>query len=349
MHSRFLLLALVALSCTKGSPEKGALFGGDAGPAAPVPVEVAILKTGLLENTLGFSANLEAEIEVQTLARAPGQVMKLLVEEGDVVKKGQLLVRLEDAEQRSALRSTAAELAHAKRTFDRQESLLSHGVVSDDSHETAKFELSRFKIAHAEAKRLLGYTSIRAAVAGTVTLRQVKQGDFVNPNQHLFTITDFSSLVAKVFVPEADMAAVHKGQVVRLVSPTDPSLARDAVVERVAPIVDPRSGTAKVTIGIADTSNLRPGAFLSVELVTRKNPEATLLPRKALVYENDLTYAFKLEGDRAVRVKVVPTLSGPAFVQAPGFVPGDKVVIAGQVGLKEGAKVDATVRAAAAK
>ena len=73
--------------------------------------------------------------------------------------------------------------------------------MSDDAQEAAEFELSRIRIAHDEAQRILSYTVIRATVGGTVTLRQVKQGDFVNPNQHLFAVTDFSSLVAKVFVP----------------------------------------------------------------------------------------------------------------------------------------------------
>ena len=275
-----LLFAAIAMTgCTKEAPSNGSVFGGDAGPAAAVPVEVAVLQTGLLENTLQFSANLEAEIEVQALARASGQVVKLLVEEGDEVSKGQLLMRLEASEQHSAVRRTKAELAHAQRTFDRQKKLLEHGVVSDDVQENAAFELTRLKIANADAQRLLSYTSIRSAVAGTVTQRLVKRGDFVNPNQHLFTITDFSSLVAKVYVPESDMRSVHKGQVVRLVPPGDSQVAREAVVDRVAPIVDPRSGTAKVTVSIPDTSGLRPGAFLSVELVTKKNANAVLLPR----------------------------------------------------------------------
>ena len=342
LASVLLLAVITVAACSKETPSSS-VFGGDAGLAAPVPVEVAVLQTGLLENTLRFSANLEAEIEVQALARAPGQVLKLLVEEGDEVTQGQLLLRLENAEQLSTLRRTQAELAHAQRTFDRQQKLLSHGVVSDDAQETAAFDLSRLKIANADAKRLLSYTSIRAAVAGTVTQRLVKRGDFVNPNQHLFTVTDFASLVAKVYVPENDMASVHKGQVVRLASPGEERESREAVVDRVAPIVDPRSGTAKVTIAIPDTTGLRPGAFLSVELVTEKNSNAVLLPRKSLVYDNEQSFAFTVVNDRAIRKKVVPSLSGPDFVQAPSFAKGDQVVIAGQVGLKDGALVTAKV------
>jgi multidrug efflux pump subunit AcrA (membrane-fusion protein) len=90
-------VVLLAGACSK-TPSGGDDKARDAGPAAPIPVEVAVLATGPLENALRFSANLEAETQVQVLARAPGQVVKLKVEEGDQVKKNEVLLRLEDAE-----------------------------------------------------------------------------------------------------------------------------------------------------------------------------------------------------------------------------------------------------------
>ncbi len=343
---RWVVIALVLLAsaCAKG-PSGGDDKAGDAGPAGPVPVEVAVLTTGPLENSLRFSANLEAETQVKVLARAPGQVIKLKVEEGDKVKKNEILLRLEDAEQRSALKRAETELDEAKRIFAKQEKLLTHGVVSDDAREQAQFDLRRLQIAFDDARRVLQYTVVRATVAGTVTLRRVKLGDYVNPNQHLFDITDFASIVAKVFVPEKEVGAVKKGQVVRLLSPSSPTESREAVVERVSPVVDPKSGTAKVTIRIPDTKDLQPGAFVSVELVTAENPNAVLLPRKALVYDDDEPFAFKLVGgDRVERVRVIPTLRGVDYVEpSSGFAAGDKVVIAGQVGLRDKALVTAKV------
>lgn len=342
---RWLLISLLlAGACTKSSGSKGD-DARDAGPAAAVPVEVAVLTTGPLENALRFSANLEAETQVQVLARTPGQVTKLLVEEGDTVKKNDILLRLEDAEQRSALKRAETELDQAKRVLAKQEELLTHGVVSDDAREQAQFDLRRLQIAFNDARRILQYTVVRATVSGTVTLRQVKLGDYVNPNQHLFDVTDFESIVAKVFVPEKEIASVKKGQVVRLFSPSLPDESREALVQRVSPVVDPRSGTAKVTIRIPDTKDLQPGAFVSVELVTAENPNAVLLPRKALVYDDDEPFAFKLIGvDRVAKVRVQPRLSGANHVEASaGFAAGDKVVVAGQVGLRDKALVSATV------
>ncbi len=339
-----LMAALLAVACSKATDGAGP-GADDAGAAAAVPVEVAVLGTGPLENALRFSANLEAETQVQVLARTPGQVIRLMVEEGDEVKKKQVLLRLEDAEQQSALKRAKTELDQAKRSFARQEELLTHGVVSDDAREKAQFDLRRLQIAFDDARRILQYTVVRATVGGTVTLRQVKLGDYVNPNQHLFDITDFKSIVAKVFVPEKELASVKEGQVVRLFSPSNPGESREALVQRVSPVVDPRSGTAKVTIRIPNTEGLQPGAFVSVELVTAAHAHAVLLPRKALVYDDDEAFAFKLIGeDRVARVPVVAKLRGSNFVEASsGFAAGDKVVVAGQVGLRDKAFVSAKI------
>lgn len=347
---RLLAVALlfIGFACSREADSKSQ--HRDAGPAAAVPVELTTLVAGPLENVLRFSANLEAETQVQVLARTAGQVVKVLVEEGDVVERQQVLLRLEDAEQRSALKHAATTLAQAKRSYEQQQKLLSHGVISDNENSSAEFELKRLQISHNDAKRMLRYTVIRAAVGGTVTLRQVKLGDFVNPNQRLFDIADFNSIVAKVFVPEKELSAVRKDQVVRLFPPNAPELGREAIVQRVAPIVDPRTGTAKVTIRIPDTSGLKPGSFVSVELVTAENPKAVLLPRKALVYDNDEPFAFKLvAGNRVERVAVVPQLQGADYVEAKsGFAVGDQVVIAGQVGLKDKALVSTKAKAPSA-
>ena len=269
---------LVFFACSRES-NSASKSGKDAGPGAPVPIEYTTLVAGPLENALRFSANLEAETQVQILARTAGQVVKVMVEEGDGVQRNQVLLRLEDAEQRSALKRTETELAEGVRSFEQQQKLLAHGVISDNERETAEFARKRLEIAHDDAKRMLQYTVVRASVAGTVTLRQVKLGDFVNPNQHLFDVTDFGSIVAKVFVPETEVAKVKTGQSVRLFLPSEPSLAREASVQRVAPTVDPRTGTAKVTIQIPNTDGLKPGAFVSVELVTAAHDSAVLLPR----------------------------------------------------------------------
>ncbi len=345
-----LLIAYAASGCRGGSPAKEAP-PDDAGVSAPVPVEVVTIKEGPIEETLQFSTTLAAEIAVQVLARTTGQVERRLFEEGDEVAAGAVLLRLEDREQRSALRRAQSELELADRTLATQQTLHTKGVVSEQSLESAEFDQKRLNIARDDAARALSYTTIRSPIAGTVTQRMVKRGDFVTPNQPLLELTDFDSLVANVFVPEKDIGKVALGSDVRLRAPSTTEPLSNGRVARIAPVVDSRTGTVKVTVEVPTASGLRPGMFVDVELVVDERPRATLLPRRALVYDNDQPYAFKVLASGTVeRVAIEPAVSDRLHVEPKsGFAVGDRVVVAGQVGLKDGAKVKVTEAPAAQK
>jgi RND family efflux transporter MFP subunit len=125
-----------------------------------------------------------------------------------------------------------------------------------------------------------------------------------------------------------------------------PGVAFPGTVDRVAPVIDPRSGTVKVTVRVPYREGLRPGMFLDVQLVTAVRQDALLLPKRALLVDQDQAWVYRLKTDGTVeRLLVQPVLEDAIHVEvrpAPagaGLAPGDRVVIAGQAGLKPGAKV----------
>lgn len=344
------LMALAGTACSAPDPKAKAGAGQDGGAGDPVPVEVVTLETGEIEAVLRFSANLEAERDVQVLARTPGLVRQVLVEEGDTVAQGAVLLRLEDEEQRSQLASAENDLARVSRELAQQKRLHERGVTSDQALQTAEHEHRRIELLRSDAARALRYTTVRAPIAGTVTQRLVKRGDHVSLQQPLFQVTDFDSLVARIYVPEKEMASLAPDQRARIIAPATGDAEHQGVVDRIAPMVDPRSGTVKVTIavprapGASDASaapGLFPGMFVDVSLVTERHDSAVLLPKRAIIYDNDIPYAFKLVGeDRVTRVRVEPALESRLHIEpAHGFAAGDRVVIAGQVGLKQDALV----------
>ncbi len=349
MRRSLVFLSWLALSapvasagCGRGhDASANGLRSSDGGSGDPVPVEVVTVGRGPIREALRFSANLEAEVSVQVLSRAAGHVRSLLVEEGKVVKKGQVLLRLESEEQRSALARVTIELEHAERLYQKQKQLFQKGGISEQDVESGEFEVKRLRIAKNDAARALRYTVVKAPVGGTITQRLVNLGDFVNPSQPLFQIVDFDSIVARVFVPEKEMAKLRKDLSARIVAQATGEVLREGAVDRVAPVVDPKSGTIKVTIAIPDTEGLRPGMFVDVELETDEHPDAVLLPRRAVVYDNDVPYAFRLvDGNKVQRVQVESVLESRDHIEpAKGFAAGDKVVVAGQVGLRDKALV----------
>jgi membrane fusion protein (multidrug efflux system) len=292
---------------------------------------------------LRFSANLEAETAVEVHAQAARLVTELRVEEGDRVRAGDLLARLQDEEQRSELSKVRVELAKTDREYEQQKRLYAENLISEQEFNDATYQKEQLELRLSDAERELSYTEVRAPVAGTVTRRNIQIGDPVQIGQHLFDIVDFDSLVARVYVPEKHLPELTAGIPARIAAP---SLARDdyrGAVDRVAPVVDPKTGTVKVTVAVGNQSGLRPGLYVDVDLVTAVHPEALLLPKRALVYDDEQTYAFRMNGEgRAERVRVHTVLSDKRWVE-PGdeFAAGDRIVVAGQTGLKPGALLEA--------
>lgn len=351
------LLALFTAGCQKGealeasdtasapieAERDGASEEGEAVDEKDLPpVEVATLDRGPIEAVLRFSSNLEAEAEVQVFSQAARRIVELKVEEGDRVTADQPLVRLQDDEQRNEVARIESQLAKARREYERQQSLFARELISEQTMNEATYEVEQLEIGLEDARRMLSYTEVRAPIAGTITNRYVNLGDTITVNQHLFDIVDFDSIVARVYVPEKELGRLRLGQKARLFSDSLGSEPRRGEVLRIAPIVDPRSGTVKVTLAIPRNQGLLPGMYIEAELVTDVREEALLVPKRAVVYEDNRAFLYRyLEGSTVERLEVRPLLADRENIEPSGdrLSPGDRVVVAGQAGLKDGARV----------
>jgi membrane fusion protein (multidrug efflux system) len=302
-----------------------------------VPVEVAALGHGEIEAVLRLSSNLEAEDEVQVFAEAPRRVTELHVEEGTPVRKGRTLIQLQDDEQKSAVAKAEIELKESERDYERAKELYEQKLVTEETYTEAGYKVERNRLALADARRELGYTQVRAPIAGIVTERLVNLGDQVTVNQPLFRIVDFDSIVARIYVPEKDMARLAVGQPARLKADALGGQVFAGSIDRISPIVDPATGTVKVTVATPRQEGLRPGMYVEVELVTAVHDAALLVPKRALVYDNDQVFVFRLKDERRVeRLRVAPLLENTDFIEPEsGLDAGDQLVVAGQSGLKD--------------
>lgn len=323
------------------SADEGEDDGEEKKKEEAVPVEVAELELGGIESVLRFSSNLEAEEQVRVFSQAKRLVTKLLVEEGDRVRKDQVLLRLQDEEQRSALAKAKSQMDKAQREFERQKRLFAQDLISEKVYNDANYDLEQLQIAHEDAERELGYTEVRAPIGGTITGRMVNLGDQVQIGQELFDIVDFESIVALVYVPEKHLSELRPGLTARLSAQITGGDDYEGRVERISPIVDPRSGTVKVTIEVGGQPGLRPGMYVDVNLVTATREDAVLVPKRALVYDNDQVFVYRVNGEsRAERVFIEAALTDKFYIEPrEGLVRGDRVVVAGQAGLKDGALV----------
>ena len=339
------ILLFTLLACSGGEDDDRTWAEGagdpDDRPEEAVPVDVVALGRGTIESALRFSATLEAERDVRVFAEAQRRVVELRVEEGDAVKAGALLIRLQDDEQRSALNKVEVELRQAKREFDRQKSLYDRQLVSEQAYNDAALIYDQAEIATEDARRNLTYTEVRAPFAGIVTERLVNVGDYVTLNQPLFRIVDFDSIVARIYVPEKELPFLATGLDARLTAEAIGGASFVGTVDRISPVVDPGTGTVKVTVATPRQEGLRPGMYVEVELVTAVHTDALLLPKRAVVYDNDQLFVFRLGDERRVeRIKVDAVLEDVRNIEPAGsLVEGDQIVVAGQASLKDGALV----------
>jgi len=340
-----ILAACLPLGCSIGATDAKTFASGakatEERKEEAVPVEVATLGRGGIESVLRLSSNLEAEREVQVFAEAPRRVTRLLVEEGDAVQKGQALLQLQDEEQTSAVAKAEIALDESRRNFERTKELYEQKLVTEELFTQAGYTVRRNEIALSDARRELGYTQVRAPIAGVVTERKVNLGDHVTVNQLLFRIVDFDSIVARIYVPEKELVRLAKGQPARLRADSLGGRRFRGAIDRISPIVDPGTGTIKVTVATPQQEGLRPGMYVEVELVTAVHDDALLVPKRALVYDNDQAFVFRLKEKRRVeRLRVNPALEDADNIEpAGGLSAGDQLVVAGQAGLKDGGLV----------
>jgi membrane fusion protein (multidrug efflux system) len=345
-----LAVLLAALATAPGcGRDGGSQAASPTEPTEPDPIAVSATPVGraAIASLYSTSATLRADRQATVTARTRGVIRRLHVEEGNVVTEGQPLVELEDDEQRiEAQRRTAARDAK-RRELERSERLHSQGLLSDETYEVVHRDALEADQAAALAELTLSRTVVRAPFGGRILRRHLDVGATVSDGSPLYDLADLDPLYVDVNVPERHLPRLHPGQAVRLTADAVGS-AVEARIERIAPAVDPATGTVKVTLAAHADAALRPGAFVRVEIVTDTHTDALVVPRSALVAEGRRWHVFRLDesGERVTKVEVTLGYEENDRVEVVGAegaaAPLDadaRVVTAGASALTEGARV----------
>jgi RND family efflux transporter MFP subunit len=306
-----------------------------------VPVEVAEAHIGDISSYLLFNSTLETEGAVEIYPEISGFVRELLVEEGDRVEAGDVLLRLNDEELRVEAREAEVNVSLLESTFKRTQDLAQRGMINDQDFESTQFELAQARLRLERAQLRLAHTLVRAPVAGVITDRSVQIGGRVGPNTMLFGMMRLDEMIARVYVPGRYLTNVRKDQVAELTSDFMPDISFDGWIKRISPVVDPKSGTFKVTVGVtAPADQAPPGLFVSVRIVTDTRQDTVLLPKEAVVYEGGDRYIFTVEGDKASKRRLNAGYENTTVIEALSDIqPGTPIIVLGQNGLKDGTAI----------
>jgi len=306
-----------------------------------IPVEVATVTSGTISDFILLSSNLETEIQADVYPRAEGIVEKILKDEGSQVKKGDILVKLEAREYDIAEKKAGVEYKKQLSIYKRQEIMHKEKLLSDEEFDQLKYAKDVAKYTWQEAKLRLDYMSIKSPISGWIGERTAKIGARVQPSNKLFSIVNKSDVIAVVYVPEKNINELKIGQSASINSENLNNQEFKARIIRISPVVDPASGTFKVTVSVTNRDQiLRPGMFVNVHLIIDTHENAVLVPKTAVVYENEYKNVFVVRDSIAHKIRLDSGFENSQYIEALSNIrEGDKVIVVGQAGMKDNTKV----------
>ncbi|MCB0306526.1 MAG: efflux RND transporter periplasmic adaptor subunit [Calditrichaeota bacterium] len=306
-----------------------------------IPVEITRLTTGQISSFLLYSSTLETEQTVNVYSRIAGLVEEIYVEESDRVQKGARLIQIEKDEYVLAERKARLEYEKLLADYNRLKALQAEELLSEEEFLTAEINMKQAEIAWEQAKLNLEYTTVTAPISGVIGDRLVNLGDRIQTSTNLFTIANLNEKIVRLYVPQSEFAKCYKNQTAKVTTDVMAGTKFNGYVKRISPIIDPQSGTFKVTIAVKDPQNkLRPGMFVNAELIVDTHENAKLIPKSALIYENERTYFFIVSQDSSQKLELKKGFEDAEKVEILNDLEaGTQIVVLGQNGLKDGSRV----------
>lgn len=333
------VLALLAACGGPGSDADGA--SAEAAEAAPVPVEVAAAERRPMAASYTGTAALEAPGEAQVVAKTSGVALEVLVAEGDEVRAGQVLVRLDADRARLQEAQSAAQMRKLEADFERSKALVDQQLLSAADFDRIRYDLENARAVNRLARLELSYANVTSPISGVVAQVSPKPGNFVQINTPIVRVVDASVLEATLNVPERELATLRAGQPVSLQVDALPGQRFTGRIDRIAPVVEAGSGTFRVIAAFESGGVLKPGMFGRLRIDYDERANALVVPRSALVdAQGQSAEVLVVEDGIAARRPVELGYVDGGWVEVrEGLAPGTQVVVAGKTAVRDGGKV----------
>lgn len=305
-----------------------------------ISVNTALVILKEIESDYIANGNFEPSQEITLPSEAPGKVERILVKEGDFVKKGQLLAVIR-ADAQSINRSTAeAAYQNAQRDYQRMQNALTTGGVSQQQVDMAELQLKNAKAQLDQASIQVGDANLRASFDGIVNLKMVEVGSFVAPGTPLFEIVDISSLKLKVEVNEYQIANYKVGDEITVKASVYADKEFTGKISFIAPkATSAQSFPVHIEIAQDKDAELKAGMYGTAIFTSNdedKNKPVLVIPRKAFVGGLNNTEVFVVEDGKAKLQKISIGANFGQWVEVKdGLKEGQTVVTAGQINLTD--------------
>jgi len=325
------VLALQACSDT----EQGR---GTAKPVTMTQADTVTLNYMLLPSVYVTTGTVTSDHRVSISSRVSGYIRKLSVHEGDRVKKGEVLVRIDPVNAKQALVQAEADLADARADKQRYEALFRAHAASKQQLDRIRLRYKVAKSRVAQARNHLGYAEVRSPVQGVVVEKRMSKGDLASPGAGIMTIEDPASLLVNTYVSEQFVAKIHVGDHVDV---EVPSIGRhiSGTVRQVVEAADAISHQFLIKIALQDSA-LHPGMFAQVGFSVGQR-KALIAPAAAIVARAGLYGVYLLDASQITHYRQVRigAKRGDGIEILAGLHDGDVIAWHGTPALHAGMKV----------
>jgi membrane fusion protein (multidrug efflux system) len=330
--------ASTAVAPAAGGATAAAPATGASGPARPPAVEVGRVEVMRLTDDAQAVGSLRSRQSVMLRPEVSGRITQINFRDGERVRRGQLLVQLDDQLPVAQVQQARAELSIARANHKRNQELVAQNFISqrsvDESAANLQVSEAKLSLAEATAARL----RIVAPFDGIAGIRSVNVGDYLKDGADIVNLEDLDAVYIDFRLPERFQTKVRPGQVALVQADAAPGRKWNAVVQAIDPLVDANGRSVGIR-GCIDNRQmeLRPGMFARVTAVFGERDNALVVPEEALVPQGGRQFVFRLvdgpdqDSKTAQRVEVKVGIRRPGRVEVTeGLQAGDVVVTAGQ-------------------
>jgi len=327
-----IMIAVILAACGKG---------GGPPKDAPVPVELVPVQSGPLQETLAAVGSLDAEESVDIKPEVDGEITSIRLTEGETVKKGDLLLQIDESKQGAIVAEAEADYKLAQETIHRADMLLSDGTISQQEHDQTRANFSRMEASLALAKKRMTEYTLTAPFDGILGRRFVSVGQYVTSQTTLVSIYDLDRMKLNFSVPERYSAKISPGQTIRLKVAAYAEETFSGEIYLIEPRVDPGTRTVQVRAYVPNADlRLKPGMFANLDIAVGTKSKALTIPEEC-IFPNAGGFAVYRSADGVAELVPVETgLRVPGKVEIlSGLRAGDLIARSGNLRLSPGRKL----------
>jgi membrane fusion protein (multidrug efflux system) len=333
------IIIIAALAIPKLMPKGGPKAGGKPKPG-PISIGKFTITSSQLDKTVSAAGSILAEEEVELRTESSGRVLQILFKEGEAVSKGQLLLKMNDADLQAQLKKALSIEKLKAQNEKRNKQLLDKGGVSQEAYDMASTELQSSRADIELLREQIRKTEIRAPFNGIVGLRSISEGSTLAMNTLVARLQSLNRMKLDFSIPEKYAAFVSKGQLISFSTDAFPSI-NSAKVFAIEPKIDPNNRNILIR-AIFDNQAHKyfPGSFAKVQIVLKKDAKAILIPTQAVTPILKGQKVFVVSGDSVVERKIELGERLDSMIQVTkGLEVGEVIAVKGVVLLRNGAKI----------